>query len=79
MNKNRQSVVDALINDLKARESVGIRRYGSPINAGDNYQYPWLLMKFEEDLDAIIYFLAHLEEEYPTELAAWRERQKTAE
>lgn len=73
--KSRKTITDGLIQDLKARENLGIKRYGKPIYAGEQYQYSWLLMMLEELLDSIIYLLAFLELFYPDELAKWREQQ----
>ena len=78
MNNSEQSkrtIGEEVAADLKARENIGIARYGSPIRAGDNYAYSWRFMFYEELLDAIAYYAAKLAVECPEELAEWRKQQ----
>lgn len=72
---DRKTITDGLIEDLKRREQLGIRRYGKPIFAGEQYQYSWLLMMLEELLDSVIYLLAYLELNHPDKLEEWRHKE----
>jgi hypothetical protein len=55
-------IVDAVINDLNARSALGIKKYGTTLDANPMNLKEWIQSAYEETLDLALYLKRAMKE-----------------